>query len=202
MAVAGNLKKVSLELGGKSPNVVYADAELDAAIPGAANAIFFNHRQCCNARGRGCMSRSRASMTWSRRLQGIRLGPRDGLPGPEQLPRDQVGRHSPLSGATDDYISPGLGSAARPGGAKARIHPAAPSRTAAPLGPRDDPRSPQSVDRRDRRSSTASGLVGRAARGRGGRASASGCASIRDGRAAPASRRTSAPGAKRSNQRA
>jgi phenylacetaldehyde dehydrogenase len=51
-ASAGNLKKVSLELGGKSPNVVYADADLQAAIPGAANAIFFNHGQCCNAGSR------------------------------------------------------------------------------------------------------------------------------------------------------
>jgi phenylacetaldehyde dehydrogenase len=51
-ASAGNLKKVSLELGGKSPNVVYADADLEAAIPGAANAIFFNHGQCCNAGSR------------------------------------------------------------------------------------------------------------------------------------------------------
>ncbi|HEX3690341.1 MAG TPA: aldehyde dehydrogenase family protein [Solirubrobacteraceae bacterium] len=51
-AAAGNLKKVTLELGGKSPNVVFADADLDAAIPGAANAIFFNHGQCCNAGSR------------------------------------------------------------------------------------------------------------------------------------------------------
>ena len=51
-AAAGNLKKVSLELGGKSPNVVYADADMDLAIPGAANAIFFNHGQCCNAGSR------------------------------------------------------------------------------------------------------------------------------------------------------
>ena len=51
-AAAGNLKKVSLELGGKSPNVVYADADLETAIPGAANAIFFNHGQCCNAGSR------------------------------------------------------------------------------------------------------------------------------------------------------
>ena len=41
-AAAGNLKKVSLELGGKSPNVVYADADLHAAIRGSANGIFFN----------------------------------------------------------------------------------------------------------------------------------------------------------------
>ena len=43
-AAAGNLKKVSLELGGKSPNVVYADADLEAAIPGAANAHLLQPR--------------------------------------------------------------------------------------------------------------------------------------------------------------
>src|SRR5258708_18929903 len=43
---------VSLELGGKSPNVVYKDADLDTAIPGAASAIFFNHGQCCCAGSR------------------------------------------------------------------------------------------------------------------------------------------------------
>src|SRR5882672_9453560 len=46
-AATGNLKKVSLELGGKSPNVVFKDADLDTAISGAASAIFFNHGQCC-----------------------------------------------------------------------------------------------------------------------------------------------------------
>jgi len=51
-AAAGNLKKVSLELGGKSPNIVFADADLDAAIPGAANAIFFNQGQLCTAGSR------------------------------------------------------------------------------------------------------------------------------------------------------
>ena len=51
-AAAGNLKKVSLELGGKSPNVVFADVDLDAAIEGAASAIFFNHGQCCCAGSR------------------------------------------------------------------------------------------------------------------------------------------------------
>jgi len=51
-AAAGNLKKVTLELGGKSPNVVYADADMETAIPGAAHAIFFNHGQCCNAGSR------------------------------------------------------------------------------------------------------------------------------------------------------
>ncbi|MBV9139664.1 MAG: aldehyde dehydrogenase family protein [Pseudonocardiales bacterium] len=51
-AAAGNLKKVTLELGGKSPNVVYADADLDKAIAGSANAIFFNQGECCVAGSR------------------------------------------------------------------------------------------------------------------------------------------------------
>jgi phenylacetaldehyde dehydrogenase len=51
-AAAGNLKKVSLELGGKSPNVVFGDVDLDAAIAGSASAIFFNHGQCCCAGSR------------------------------------------------------------------------------------------------------------------------------------------------------
>ncbi len=48
-AAANDLKKVSLELGGKSPNIVFEDADLETAIPGAASAIFFNHGQCCCA---------------------------------------------------------------------------------------------------------------------------------------------------------
>jgi len=51
-AAAGNLKKVSLELGGKSPNLVFDDADMAATIPGAASAIFFNHGQCCCAGSR------------------------------------------------------------------------------------------------------------------------------------------------------
>jgi phenylacetaldehyde dehydrogenase len=51
-AAAGNLKKVSLELGGKSPNIIFKDADLETAIPGSASAIFFNHGQCCCAGSR------------------------------------------------------------------------------------------------------------------------------------------------------
>jgi phenylacetaldehyde dehydrogenase len=51
-AAAGNLKKVSLELGGKSPNIVCQDADVEASIPGVASAIFFNHGQCCCAGSR------------------------------------------------------------------------------------------------------------------------------------------------------
>ncbi len=51
-AASNDLKKVTLELGGKSPNVVFKDADMDAAVAGAANAIFFNHGQCCCAGSR------------------------------------------------------------------------------------------------------------------------------------------------------
>ncbi len=47
-----DLKKVTLELGGKSPNIIFEDADLETAIPGAANAIFFNQGQCCCAGSR------------------------------------------------------------------------------------------------------------------------------------------------------
>ena len=57
-AAAGNLKKVSLELGGKSPNIVFDDA-VDGAIEGAASAIFFNHGQCCVAGSRLYVHQSR-----------------------------------------------------------------------------------------------------------------------------------------------
>ena len=51
-AAAGNLKKVSLELGGKSPVIVFPDADLAVAVPGAARAIFNNSGQVCAAGSR------------------------------------------------------------------------------------------------------------------------------------------------------
>ncbi len=48
-ASTGNLKRVSLELGGKSPDVVFADADMDIAVPGAAMAVFSNTGQICAA---------------------------------------------------------------------------------------------------------------------------------------------------------
>ena len=47
-----NLKRVTLELGGKSPNIVFADADMDQAIEGAHFALFFNQGQCCCAGSR------------------------------------------------------------------------------------------------------------------------------------------------------
>lgn len=51
-AAVGNLKRVSLELGGKSPAIVFPDADLDQAIAGTASAIFYNQGQCCSAGSR------------------------------------------------------------------------------------------------------------------------------------------------------
>jgi phenylacetaldehyde dehydrogenase len=51
-AATGNLKKISLELGGKSPAIVFPDADLASAIPGTAMGIFFNQGQTCCAGSR------------------------------------------------------------------------------------------------------------------------------------------------------
>ena len=77
-AAAGNLKKVSLELGGKSPNVVYSDADLDVAVKGAASAIFFNHGQCCCAGSRLYIEHNvfdRVVDGVAQQAKKIRLGP-------------------------------------------------------------------------------------------------------------------------------
>jgi phenylacetaldehyde dehydrogenase len=77
-AAAGNLKKVSLELGGKSPNIVRPDADLDVTIPGAADAIFNNHGQDCSAGSRLFVHKSHFDKVVSGvadRAKDIRLGP-------------------------------------------------------------------------------------------------------------------------------
>lgn len=51
-AAAGNMKKVVLELGGKSPNIVFADADLDEAVEASLFAIFYMSGQCCLAGSR------------------------------------------------------------------------------------------------------------------------------------------------------
>jgi aldehyde dehydrogenase (NAD+) len=51
-AAQSNLKRVSLELGGKSPNIVFDDCDLDAAVEGAYFGLFFNQGQCCCAGSR------------------------------------------------------------------------------------------------------------------------------------------------------
>jgi aldehyde dehydrogenase (NAD+) len=51
-AAKSNLKRVTLELGGKSPNIVFADVDVDEAVEGAHFGLFFNHGQCCCAGSR------------------------------------------------------------------------------------------------------------------------------------------------------
>lgn len=51
-AASSNLKKVTLELGGKSPNIVFNDADIEAAISWVNFGIYYNHGQCCCAGSR------------------------------------------------------------------------------------------------------------------------------------------------------
>lgn len=58
MSAETNLKKVSLELGGKSPMIICADANLEQAVDVAHLGVFGNHGQCCNASSRVFVERS------------------------------------------------------------------------------------------------------------------------------------------------
>ena len=58
-AAAGNLKKVSLELGGKAPNIIFPDADLDQAVPQAMMGVYFNSGQVCCAGTRIFVQRER-----------------------------------------------------------------------------------------------------------------------------------------------
>jgi phenylacetaldehyde dehydrogenase len=75
---AGNLKRVSLELGGKSPNIIFADADLKRALPAACDAIFFNQGQACCAGSRLYVERPVLDEVVdgiAARARKIRLGP-------------------------------------------------------------------------------------------------------------------------------
>ena len=78
-ASADDLKRVTLELGGKSPNIVFADADLDAAAGGAFGGIFFNQGQACVAGSRlfaEAADRRGASGPGDGQGQGDPAGPR------------------------------------------------------------------------------------------------------------------------------
>jgi aldehyde dehydrogenase (NAD+) len=80
-AAAGNLKRVTLELGGKSANIIFPGADLDAAVKAAASGIFFNTGQVCSAGSRILVHESLHDEIVERlvaRASAIRLGdPRD-----------------------------------------------------------------------------------------------------------------------------
>ena len=75
---AGNVTRVSLELGGKNPNIVFADADLEAATAAAAQAIFFNSGQVCSAGSRLMVHRSVHDAVLERladHARALRVGP-------------------------------------------------------------------------------------------------------------------------------
>ncbi len=75
---AGNLKRVSLELGGKAPNIVFADADIDAAVKGAIMGIFFNQGQVCCAGSRLFLEKSIHDQFLTKleeRARSLRQGP-------------------------------------------------------------------------------------------------------------------------------
>jgi aldehyde dehydrogenase (NAD+) len=77
-ASAGNLKRVSLELGGKAPNIVFKDADIDAAVQGAITGIFFNQGQVCCAGSRLFLEKSIHDEFMSKlndRVKGLKQGP-------------------------------------------------------------------------------------------------------------------------------
>jgi len=76
-----NLKRVSLELGGKSPNVIFSDADLDQALPAAFSGIFANKGEVCSAGSRLLVQQDRYEEVVQRlvdRARGMKVGdPRD-----------------------------------------------------------------------------------------------------------------------------
>ena len=67
-AAAGqNLKGVSLELGGKNPNIIFADADLDAALDAAVFGVYFNMGECCNS-GSRLLIESRVAEEFTERI--------------------------------------------------------------------------------------------------------------------------------------
>ncbi|HEY0941285.1 MAG TPA: aldehyde dehydrogenase family protein [Steroidobacter sp.] len=110
-AAAGNMKKVTVELGGKSPAIVFEDADMNVAIPGAASAIFFNHGQTCCAGSRLYVARR----NYEQVLEGVAAQAKALKVGPGLDPASQLG---PLVSQTQRervtrYMKEGLASGAR-----------------------------------------------------------------------------------------
>jgi aldehyde dehydrogenase (NAD+) len=108
---AGNLKRVTLELGGKSANIIFADADLEAAVKAASAGIFFNSGQVCSAGSRILVQDAVYDEVVERmqaRAQAVRVG----------SPRDRATTMGPLVSAVQmkrvqDYIAVGQREGAR-----------------------------------------------------------------------------------------
>jgi aldehyde dehydrogenase (NAD+) len=77
-ATANSTKKLSLELGGKSPFIVFDDADIDSAVEGLVDAIWFNQGQVCCAGSRLLVQERVAETLYSRlraRMETLRVGP-------------------------------------------------------------------------------------------------------------------------------
>ncbi|MDV6286624.1 aldehyde dehydrogenase family protein [Rhodococcus jostii] len=110
-AAGGNLKKVSLELGGKSPQIVYADADMDVAVPGTASGFLFNHGQTCTSGTRLLVE----DRIFDEFTQGVAEVAKSSKIGPGMDPATQVG---PLVSQVQQnrvtgYIEQGLADGAR-----------------------------------------------------------------------------------------
>lgn len=121
-AAADGIKKVSLELGGKSPNVFFADADFEAAVDGALFGVFVNQGEVCSAGSRILVERSTyprlldAMVEKARRItlgpgldRGVRMGP---LVSREQF--DRVRGYQEL-GKREAKLAVGGGRASGPG---------------------------------------------------------------------------------------
>ncbi len=106
-----NLKKLSLELGGKSPNIIFDDADVDAAIAGAASGIFFNQGQVCSAGSRLYIHQDH----YDRVVEGVSKAAAEIKVGPGLAPDTEMGplvsreQHERVTG----YIKRGLADGAR-----------------------------------------------------------------------------------------
>lgn len=69
-AAAGTVKKVALELGGKNPNIVFADADFDTAVDMALTAVFLHSGQVCSAGARLLVEDSSTTGSWTRSYAG------------------------------------------------------------------------------------------------------------------------------------
>ena len=77
-SAADTLKKLSLELGGKSPNILFADADFEASVDGALFGLFINQGEVCSAGSRILVERSiyrKVLDAMVEKARGIRLGP-------------------------------------------------------------------------------------------------------------------------------
>ena len=96
-AAAGNVKKVGLELGGKSPNVIFADADLEGAVEWAMVGIFFNQGEVCSAGSRIIIEESIKDAFVKRlaeRANAMTIG--NPLDNPDMGPLVTEGTHEPV----------------------------------------------------------------------------------------------------------